>query len=217
MSPSLQVIGLLGEHPFLARLARALRKQGWATRTLAQVSDVAANAEVAAFVISGDASAAHAVAEATDRPLVCVLDSPGAEDLQRLLDAGVDEVIDPAAVKPVFGALLVLKAIQVAERHAREAESARGVRAEVTEEELRDGLTGLYSKEMAERELVSLWQWAVRRRFPVSVVLFDVDHLKKLNETYGDEVGSRVVAAVGRYLKEMSRAADVIAHFGGGR
>ena len=48
-----------------------------------------------------------------------------------------------------------------------------------------------------------------------SVVFFDLDHFKKVNDTYGHEAGDAVLAAFGGILRDISRNVDVIGRYGG--
>ncbi|MCX5680880.1 MAG: diguanylate cyclase [Candidatus Omnitrophica bacterium] len=79
-----------------------------------------------------------------------------------------------------------------------------------------DGLTGLhnirYFKALLEAEI------ALAKHDPsvkFSVVMSDVDHFKKFNDTYGHQVGDMVLKEVANALKKTVRAADVVARYGG--
>ena len=78
-----------------------------------------------------------------------------------------------------------------------------------------DKLTGLFNRrkldELLEEEL------ARSRRFAVgfSVVLLDIDHFKRINDSHGHVVGDAVLAAVAGILNECTREADAIGRFGG--
>ena len=78
-----------------------------------------------------------------------------------------------------------------------------------------DDLTGLYNARhfdaVVDREIAA----AIRYSFPVSLVFFDLDHFKVVNDTYGHLVGSRLLSEVGALLKRNIRAADAAARFGG--
>jgi diguanylate cyclase (GGDEF)-like protein len=78
-----------------------------------------------------------------------------------------------------------------------------------------DALTGVTNRrhfmETFEREL----KRAQRYKIPLSVVLIDVDHFKKVNDTYGHLVGDEVLRAVARALEKELREHDVLARYGG--
>jgi diguanylate cyclase (GGDEF)-like protein len=78
-----------------------------------------------------------------------------------------------------------------------------------------DALTGLANRramhEAMERERLA---WTRERR-PFSVVLADGDRFKRFNDTYGHDVGDRVLVAVGAAAKEAMREVDLVARWGG--
>jgi len=78
-----------------------------------------------------------------------------------------------------------------------------------------DDLTGLYNarhfEAIVDREIAA----SKRYSFPVSLVFFDLDHFKMVNDTYGHLVGSRLLSEVGYLLKRSIRTADAAARFGG--
>jgi diguanylate cyclase (GGDEF)-like protein/PAS domain S-box-containing protein len=74
-----------------------------------------------------------------------------------------------------------------------------------------DPLTGLANRRAAEAEL----RRALSAGGPVSVVLFDVDHFKKVNDTFGHDVGDAVLVAVAGALRGRARAGDFVARWGG--
>jgi diguanylate cyclase (GGDEF)-like protein len=78
-----------------------------------------------------------------------------------------------------------------------------------------DGLTQAFNKryllEMLERELSR----ARRTKRPISVVMFDVDHFKKINDVHGHLAGDEVLCELCRRARTVLRADDVLARFGG--
>lgn len=76
----------------------------------------------------------------------------------------------------------------------------------------RDPMTGLYNRRFFEAELERLDRG---RRFPVSVIMVDVDNLKVVNDTLGHEAGDRLILAAARALQGAFRAGDVTARIGG--
>jgi diguanylate cyclase (GGDEF)-like protein len=78
-----------------------------------------------------------------------------------------------------------------------------------------DGLTGLLNKRAmlddAERKVAA----AVRFGRPLSVLVADIDFFKKVNDTYGHDVGDTVIRGLGEVLKRQKRNTDVVSRFGG--
>ena len=78
-----------------------------------------------------------------------------------------------------------------------------------------DGLTGLLNKramlEVAEQKIAS----AKRFGKSLSVLVTDIDHFKKVNDTYGHDVGDVVIKGLGEILRRLKRNTDAVARFGG--
>lgn len=78
-----------------------------------------------------------------------------------------------------------------------------------------DGLTGLYNRVAFDDR----WAQAVaendRHGQPLSVAVFDLDHFKSINDTYGHPAGDEAIRVFGSLLQRESRAADVPCRFGG--
>ncbi len=86
---------------------------------------------------------------------------------------------------------------------------------ELHEQVITDTLTGLfnrrYLREVMERELAG----ASRRGSSIAMVMIDIDHFKKINDTFGHGAGDLVLRKVGALLKECIRASDIACRFGG--
>jgi diguanylate cyclase (GGDEF)-like protein len=78
-----------------------------------------------------------------------------------------------------------------------------------------DGLTGLYNKraliEVGGQKLKS----AKRFQKPLSLLVCDIDHFKKVNDTYGHDVGDVVIKGFADVLKRVKRDTDAVGRFGG--
>ena len=84
-----------------------------------------------------------------------------------------------------------------------------------TPDQTRDPLTGLHNRrhlaEQLERELGR----AERDGYPVSLVMFDVDHFKEVNDTYGHGAGDEMLRAIAAELLEGTRRCDITCRYGG--
>ena len=80
---------------------------------------------------------------------------------------------------------------------------------------IRDPLTDLFNRryldETFERELAR----AAREGYPVCVIMMDIDHFKKVNDTYGHEAGDSVLKALATTLSTHNRRGDFVCRFGG--
>ena len=79
-----------------------------------------------------------------------------------------------------------------------------------------DMLTELNNRYAFERAFERLWEVCRQNRNPLSVIMFDIDFFKKVNDTYGHLQGDRCLAAFADVLRSnIGRHDDVIARFGG--
>lgn len=78
-----------------------------------------------------------------------------------------------------------------------------------------DGLTGLANRRSFEEALAQEVARAARSGEPLSVVMFDVDHFKRLNDTHGHQRGDAVLRLIGQVLAESVRQVDIPARYGG--
>ncbi|HET7771875.1 MAG TPA: sensor domain-containing diguanylate cyclase [Chloroflexota bacterium] len=87
--------------------------------------------------------------------------------------------------------------------------------AEVDRKARTDALTGLFNRMHFGEQLQRTLAEADRHNQPLSLVLVDVDHFKKVNDSWGHEAGDAVLKHVARILQEAVRAVDVCARYGG--
>jgi diguanylate cyclase (GGDEF)-like protein len=109
------------------------------------------------------------------------------------------------------GSILALVALFASELRRREtAEHAQAALAR------QDNLTGLANRRGFNEALDSEWQRAVRERKPLSLVMIDIDHFKRFNDSLGHPEGDRVLAAVAAAVQRAGqRPADLSARYGG--
>lgn len=79
----------------------------------------------------------------------------------------------------------------------------------------RDALTGLHNRFAASERLRDEFVRSQRSSVAFSVLLLDVDHFKRVNDTHGHDVGDQVLQVVARQIKASVRASDFVARFGG--
>ncbi|WP_210397730.1 sensor domain-containing diguanylate cyclase [Motiliproteus sediminis] len=78
-----------------------------------------------------------------------------------------------------------------------------------------DGLTDLYNRRFLNKTLESELARARRYGHPLSVLMFDVDHFKKFNDTHGHDQGDRVLQSIGQTMRDVVRAVDFPCRYGG--
>jgi diguanylate cyclase (GGDEF)-like protein/PAS domain S-box-containing protein len=89
------------------------------------------------------------------------------------------------------------------------------LRETLQHQSIRDPLTGLFNRryleEVLEREVVR----AQRNQGQLGVIMLDVDHFKRFNDTYGHDAGDLVLQAIGQLLRNHMRGSDVACRYGG--
>lgn len=83
------------------------------------------------------------------------------------------------------------------------------------QESIMDGLTRLYNKTFTEATLLRYLKASKRDPICLSIVMCDIDHFKKVNDTNGHQAGDFVLSMVAQMLKGESRDSDVVGRFGG--
>ncbi|MHB8708237.1 MAG: bacteriohemerythrin [Desulfuromonadales bacterium] len=78
-----------------------------------------------------------------------------------------------------------------------------------------DGLTGVLNRRAFMEEAGSLLQLAQRYRHPLSLLMVDADHFKRVNDTCGHEAGDRVLVALGKIMHQSLRGTDRLGRIGG--
>jgi diguanylate cyclase (GGDEF)-like protein len=79
----------------------------------------------------------------------------------------------------------------------------------------KDPLTGLLNRRAMENVLKREFGRARRYLIPMSLIFIDLDHFKKVNDTYGHDYGDDLLKFVATSLSEMARESDIIARFAG--
>jgi diguanylate cyclase (GGDEF)-like protein len=78
-----------------------------------------------------------------------------------------------------------------------------------------DGLTGLFNRHGWAAQTRSPLQQAQRHGHPLSLLMVDLDHFKRINDTHGHEAGDKALQFMGQLLQRCQRAGDVGARVGG--
>jgi diguanylate cyclase (GGDEF)-like protein len=79
----------------------------------------------------------------------------------------------------------------------------------------RDSLTGLYNRWYVIEKIDSEINRAIRHGSPMSLLMLDIDHFKRINDTWGHAAGDEVLKGVGRLLRDSCRVYDVPGRYGG--
>jgi diguanylate cyclase (GGDEF)-like protein len=80
---------------------------------------------------------------------------------------------------------------------------------------VRDALTGTYNKRYFMDRLATEFAWACRNARPLACLVFDLDHFKRINDTWGHAAGDAVLRSVAGRVQRLVRTEDVLCRFGG--
>ncbi len=80
---------------------------------------------------------------------------------------------------------------------------------------VKDKLTGLYTYDFLRQRLQDEWRRCSRLKLPISVVMTDLDHFKKINDTLGHETGNDMICRAAEVIRKSVRGYDVVSRYGG--
>lgn len=89
------------------------------------------------------------------------------------------------------------------------------LRDRLKEQSIRDPLTGLFNRRYLEETFEREVRRAQRHHHPLGLVMLDLDHFKRFNDTHGHEAGDAVLNEFGRLLSQNVRNEDVACRYGG--
>ena len=87
--------------------------------------------------------------------------------------------------------------------------------AKLREQAYSDGLTGLLNRHGWDERAPALFDQSRRHAMPLALIMLDLDHFKRVNDTLGHEVGDQVLRLFSAVLKDDRRSSDLAARIGG--
>lgn len=96
-----------------------------------------------------------------------------------------------------------------------EGERARDRERKLRRMSVTDELTGLFNRRFFNSRLEEYIQTARREKLPLSLLMLDVDHFKRFNDTYGHPEGDSVLAILGDIIRSSLRERDIPCRYGG--
>jgi len=78
-----------------------------------------------------------------------------------------------------------------------------------------DGLTGLFNRRYWQERFEQAYKLARRREKPSTALMLDIDHFKKVNDTYGHQAGDSVIQSLAHLIKRCVRETDLAGRYGG--
>jgi two-component system, cell cycle response regulator len=143
-------------------------------------------------------------------PILAIAEADDRARVLRALDLGVNDYL----VRPIDRNELLARArTQLRQKHY--ADSLRDKVQQSIGLALVDPLTGLNNRRFLETHLATMLDEAQRRRTPLSLMIFDIDHFKKVNDTYGHGCGDEVLKGFADRLRKVVRGGDLLCRLGG--
>lgn len=118
-----------------------------------------------------------------------------------------------AFVSTVVITSLLLSALRI--ERGRALERLERALIDLREQAITDPLTGLYNRRYLWEFLRREWIRAKRRDDTLAVIMIDIDHFKRVNDTHGHEAGDFVLVAVAGLLRNQIRSSDIVCRYGG--
>jgi diguanylate cyclase (GGDEF)-like protein len=100
-------------------------------------------------------------------------------------------------------------------RYTLSDESQEALLRQLYDASVTDALTGAHNREHFDTQLRAEMSYARRHNTDVSLIIFDADHFKKVNDTYGHQIGDAVLVEIARVVRATVRSEDVFARYGG--
>jgi len=126
------------------------------------------------------------------------------------LRSGADDYLPKPVMEPEL-----LARLNTGKRLVEMESSLRAANEENRRLSITDALTGVYNRRYLMEQLQRELERAIRYGRPLSILLCDVDHFKKVNDTWGHQMGDEVLVQYAKRLRGSLRDTDWIARYGG--
>jgi len=143
-------------------------------------------------------------------PIVILVEPGDDARLLRGLDLGVNDYL----MRPIDRHEMMAR-VKSQIKRKRHADFLRNSLEESVEASVIDALTGLHNRRYMESHIQTLLSTAKEGGRPLSVLLADIDHFKKVNDTYGHDVGDMVLKEFSKRFARNTRGVDLACRLGG--
>ena len=143
-------------------------------------------------------------------PILMLADLEDRTRVLRGLDLGVNDYLS----RPIDRNELLAR-VRTQLRQKRYADSLRDKVQQSIELALVDPLTGLNNRRFLENHLATMLDNAKMRRAPLSLMILDIDHFKRVNDTYGHDCGDEVLKSFADRMRGIIRGGDLLCRLGG--
>jgi len=135
-----------------------------------------------------------------DLPVLVLAEDRDPAARRRAVAAGVDDYLAPPDTRADLALAVMMR-----------VERSRALRSLI----MRDGMTGLYNHVSIKEQLLREMARSRREGSPLALAMVDLDFFKKINDTYGHQVGDQVIRAIAHILQQRLRHGDLIGRYGG--
>lgn len=105
--------------------------------------------------------------------------------------------------------------VKMLSEHLALAVANMNLRESLRTQSIRDPLTGLFNRRYMEESLEREFRRAARKETSLAVLMIDVDHFKRFNDTQGHEAGDAVLRELAKLFQSQLRAEDIVSRYGG--
>jgi two-component system cell cycle response regulator len=143
-------------------------------------------------------------------PIILLAEEGEDDRIVRGLELGINDFL----IRPIDRQELTAR-LRTQVRRKRYNDHLRASVTQTIEMAVTDGLTGLHNRRYLDSHLQTLFDRAVARRRPLSLMITDLDRFKSVNDTYGHDGGDEVLREFARRLRKNVRGIDLACRFGG--
>jgi len=143
-------------------------------------------------------------------PIILLAEEGEDDRIVRGLELGINDYL----IRPIDRQELTAR-LRTQVRRKRYNDHLRASVTQTIEMAVTDGLTGLHNRRYLDSHLQTLFERAVARRRPLSLMITDLDRFKLVNDTYGHDGGDEVLREFARRLRKNVRGIDLACRFGG--
>ena len=143
-------------------------------------------------------------------PIILLVGNNEDERIVRGLELGINDYL----VRPVDRQELVAR-LRTQVRRKRYNDHLRLSVTQTIEMAVTDPLTGLHNRRYLDSHLQTLFERAMSRRRPLSLMITDIDRFKSVNDAFGHDGGDEVLREFARRLRKNVRGIDLACRFGG--
>lgn len=143
-------------------------------------------------------------------PILILVDDSDKNLLIKGLDMGVSDYI----MTPIEGNELIAR-VKTQIKRKRYQDALKSNYTKNVNMAMTDALTGVYNRRYFDAHSKNLVDQAHNLGKPLLFIMVDIDHFKKVNDTYGHQAGDVVIKDIAKILNEQVRLTDMVARFGG--